>query len=131
VLEVTEHHTAMRDLPFVESPNLNLLKGRHDWAATEDIGVAHQPCPVAIDLPTIALEAESVVLIRTHLAAVFESRPALLARRTQAPATVRATLIFAACHRIPPDRSGFAVFFDALRIFGRVDRPGHTPDVRP
>jgi hypothetical protein len=105
VLEVTEHDTPMRDLPLIESPNLILLKGRHDWAATECIGVAHQRRPVAIDLPTIALEAKGVIMIRTHLAAVFESRLAPLARQAQALATGRDTRIFAACHRIPPDGS--------------------------
>src|SRR4051812_9606632 len=108
VLEPIEHHTAVPDLPVIQGSDLDLLKRGREGLTAEDIGIAHQPRPGPIDLATIALEAERVVPIGPHLAAVFESRFALLARRAHALATVGATLIFAGCHRTPSTPFGCA-----------------------
>lgn len=69
---MTEHQTPVRDLPFIQRSELDLLTRRHNAPATEIVRIAHQPRPVAIDLTTIALEAERVVSVRTHFTAVLE-----------------------------------------------------------
>ena len=83
-----------------------------------------------VDCSSVALEAERVVAIGAHVAAIPESRLPLLACSAQDPDALRQAVTFGARHRRPPDRFGLAPRFDWSSVSTRSDRLGHTQDGR-
>jgi hypothetical protein len=85
-LEMMEHQSPVRDLPFTQHRAAANFPVRAD--ARRGRRVAQSARPSAIDLAAIALEAARVIPIRTHVPTISESGFPLLARHARALETL-------------------------------------------